>query len=44
MRITRLTGPTHPPQLEGEHNALADARWNRDLHKFLVAHRERAKR
>lgn len=28
--------PKNPPDLEGEHNALADARWNRDLHSMLV--------
>ena len=29
--------PTHPPDPEGEHNALVDARWNRDLYTFLMA-------
>lgn len=27
--------PQHPPDPSGEHNALVDARWNRDLHEFL---------
>lgn len=27
--------PTHPKQKSGEHNALKDARWNRDLYAFL---------
>jgi 3' exoribonuclease, RNase T-like len=27
--------PKHPPQCSQEHHALADARWNRELHKFL---------
>jgi hypothetical protein len=31
--------PKHPPQLEGEHNALADARWNRDLYALLMKHK-----
>jgi hypothetical protein len=30
--------PKHPPQTKGLHNALDDARWNRDLYKFLVEH------
>lgn len=25
-----------PEQGEGQHNALADARWNRDVHRFLL--------
>ncbi len=29
--------PGHPPQKAGEHNALADARWNKELHDFLDA-------
>jgi hypothetical protein len=29
--------PKHPPQANGEHNALEDARWNRDLYGFLMA-------
>jgi hypothetical protein len=32
-------GPTHPPDPKDEHNALADARWNRDLYTFLMNHR-----
>ncbi len=28
--------PPHPPKPASEHNALVDARWNRDLYKFLV--------
>jgi hypothetical protein len=31
--------PKHPPDPVGEHNALIDARWNRDLHKFLLEYR-----
>lgn len=27
---------THCPQPENEHNALADARWNKKLHDFLI--------
>lgn len=30
-----LGNPAHPEQAKGEHNALADARWNRDLYAFL---------
>ncbi len=33
--------PQHPPDPEGEHNALVDARWNRDLYGFLTAFRAR---
>jgi hypothetical protein len=29
--------PKHPPDPDGEHNALVDARWNRDLYGFLMA-------
>jgi hypothetical protein len=29
--------PELPKQEDGEHNALADARWNRDVHAFLSA-------
>lgn len=32
-----LGSPRHPPDPVGEHNALIDARWNRDLHAFLLA-------
>ena len=28
--------PQHPPQLSGVHDALADARWNRELYEFLT--------
>jgi hypothetical protein len=31
--------PKNPPKPVGEHNALVDARWNRDLYAFLVAHK-----
>ena len=31
--------PKHPPDPEGEHNALVDARWNRDLYTFLMGKR-----
>ena len=31
--------PQHPPDPEGEHNALVDARWNRDLYGFLIGKR-----
>jgi hypothetical protein len=30
-----IGSPEHPEQEVGEHNALADARWNRDLYAFL---------
>lgn len=30
-----LGGPESPPKPVGAHDALVDARWNRDLHKFL---------
>ncbi len=30
--------PKHPKQAKGDHNALEDARWNRDLYKFLKEH------
>lgn len=30
-----LGNPKHPEQEHGEHNALEDARWNRDLFAFL---------
>lgn len=30
-----LGNPKHPPKGLGEHNALADARWNRGLYAFL---------
>lgn len=33
--------PKHPPDPEGEHNALVDARWNRELYAFLIAHGRR---
>jgi hypothetical protein len=29
--------PKHPADPEGEHNALVDARWNRDLYAFLMS-------
>ena len=29
--------PKHPADPDGKHNALADARWNRDLYAFLMA-------
>jgi len=38
-QISEMVGsPTHPKQAKGEHNALDDARWNRDLHDFLMKH------
>lgn len=30
--------PQHPKDPEGEHDALIDARWNRDLYTFLKSH------
>lgn len=30
-----LGNPKHPEQKSGEHNALADARWNQELFAFL---------
>ena len=35
--------PKHPPDPAGEHNALVDARWNRDLHAYLLRVRDEAK-
>lgn len=35
--------PKHPPVPEGEHNALVDARWNRDLYAFLMRHKAQSK-
>lgn len=32
----RLGNPTLPEQGPGEHNALSDARWNRDMFRFLT--------
>ncbi len=37
-----LGSPMHPPDPGGEHNALVDARWNRDLYAFLKAYETRA--
>lgn len=35
-QLSRMLGnPKHPEQKAGEHNALEDARWNRDLFAFL---------
>lgn len=31
-----LGSPKHPEQASGHHNALEDARWNRDLYAFLT--------
>jgi hypothetical protein len=31
--------PKHPPDPKDEHNALADARWNRDLYHLLMTKR-----
>jgi hypothetical protein len=33
-----LGSPRHPPDPEGEHNALVDARWNRELYALLQRH------
>ena len=33
--------PQHPPDSTDEHNALADARWNRDLYGFLTSYRSK---
>lgn len=33
--------PEHPKQEDGAHDALADARWNRELYYFLQAHKRR---
>lgn len=33
-----LGDPRLPKQASGEHNALCDARWNRDTHAFLTAY------
>lgn len=32
-----LGAPKHPKQTSGEHNALADARWNASLYEYLYA-------
>ena len=35
-QLSWLVGnPKHPKQTEGLHNALADARWNKELYEFL---------
>jgi len=35
-QLSMLLGdPKHPKQTKGEHNALEDARWNRELYDFL---------
>lgn len=41
-----LGSPKHPPNPADEHNALDDARWNRDLYSFLMKEgaRDAAKR
>ena len=35
-----LGNPRLPEQGKGEHNALADARWNRDAYLFLQSYRQ----
>jgi hypothetical protein len=35
-----LGDPELPKQTTGEHHALADARWNAEMHDFLLDHRE----
>ncbi len=37
-----LGNPALPAQKSGEHNALADARWNREVYAFLETYRARA--
>jgi hypothetical protein len=32
-----LGSPEHPKQTKGKHNALEDARWNKELFDFLRA-------
>lgn len=34
--LTHIKTLPNYPQQENEHNALADARWNKQLHKFLI--------
>ena len=34
-----LGSPKYQPQIEGAHNALANARWSRDLYAFLMAYK-----
>ena len=34
-----LGGSKHPPKPENSHDALIDARWNRDLYDSLMAHK-----
>lgn len=34
----QLGNPQPPEQGKGEHHALADARWNRDVYRFLATH------
>lgn len=40
----QLGDPPLPEQGKGEHDALADARWNREAHRFLTDHAEQQRR
>ena len=38
QEAVRLGDPTLPEQSSTEHHALADARWNAEVHAFLLSH------
>lgn len=40
----QMGDPPLPEQGKGEHDALADARWNREAHRFLTDHAEQQRR
>lgn len=40
QEMVRLGNPRVPEQLEGAHNALADARWNKETYEYLQRLRE----
>jgi hypothetical protein len=40
QEMVRLGNPWVPEQLEGAHNALADARWNKETYEYLQRLRE----
>ena len=35
--------PRHPEHHGGEHDALIDAKWNRELYRFLMEHRDKSR-
>jgi len=43
QEMVRLGSPRVPEQLEGEHNALSDARWTKDTHEYLQRLQEPAR-